>query len=119
MKVELDLSNYAGKSNLNSTAGSDTSKLAKNADLARLKLNIYDLDNDKLKTVPIDSYKLSNVVGKKILYHVLNSTYHELVNKVSAFQTSDTSDLIKEADFNTKVDEIEKKIPIHDKYITI
>ena len=50
---------------------------------------------------------------------MLNSTYHKLVNKVSAFQTSDTSDLIKEADFNTKIDEIEKKIPIHDKYITI
>ena len=33
VKVELDLSNYAPKSNLKNAAGDDTSKFAKNIDL--------------------------------------------------------------------------------------
>ena len=33
-------------------------------------------------------------------------------------QTNDTSDLVKKADCNTKIDEIENKVPDHDKYIT-
>ena len=41
--------------------------------------------------------------------------------KVNAIQTTDTSDLVKKADYNTKIGEIEKKILDHDhsnKYIT-
>ena len=38
----------------------------------------------------------------------------ELVN---AIQTVDTSNLIREADYNTNIDEIEKKIPYYRKYI--
>ena len=40
--------------------------------------------------------------------------------KVNAIQTTDTSDLVKKADYNTKIGEIEKKILDHDhsnKYI--
>ena len=94
MKVESDSSNYARKFNLKSAT---VSKCAKEAHLATLKLDIDDLNIDKLKTVPIDSYKLSNVVEKEV---VKKTAYHELVKKV---------------DFNTKIDEIEKKIPNHDK----
>ena len=32
--------------------------------------------------------------------------------------TIDTSDLVLKADYNTKIEEIKKKIPDHDKYIT-
>ena len=39
-KVELDLSNYATKFDLKNTTGLDTSKLAKKANLASLKLEI-------------------------------------------------------------------------------
>ena len=41
-----------------------------------------------------------------------------MVKKVNAIQTIETSDLIKKADYDTKVDEIERKIPNHDIYIT-
>ena len=34
-------------------------------------------------------------------------------------QTIDTSDLVKEADYDHKIEDIEKKIHNHDKYITI
>ena len=44
--------------------------------------------------------------------------YDELVKKFNAIQTNDTSSLVKKADYNTKIDEIEKKMPNQDKYIT-
>ena len=51
MKVELDLSNYATKTDLKNAAGVDTSKLAKKVDLASLKSYLDKLDIDKLKNV--------------------------------------------------------------------
>ena len=47
MKVELDLSNYATKSDFKNATGIDTSKFAKKVDLARLKSNVEKLDVDK------------------------------------------------------------------------
>ena len=41
-----------------------------------------------------------------------------MVKKVNAIHTTDTSDLVKKADYNTKIDKTEKKIPNRDKYIT-
>ena len=61
VKVELDLSNEATKTDLKNASGSDTSKFAKNVDLTNLKSNIDELDIDKLKNV---STNLSNLQGK-------------------------------------------------------
>ena len=46
------------------------------------------------------------------------SVYDEFVKKVNAIQAIDTSDLVKKADNNTRIEDIEKKIINHDKYIT-
>ena len=62
VKVELVLPKYATKSNLKRATHINTSKFAKKSDLAILKLNDYDLDIDKLKTVPIDLFNLSKTV---------------------------------------------------------
>ena len=65
VKVELDLSKYATKSDLKSATGVNASKFAKKVDLAGLKL----------ETTPIDLSKLSNAVNddvvKKTLYDAL------------------------------------------------
>ena len=55
----------------------------------------------KLRTVPVDLSKLSNVIKNA----VKNPVCDDLVGKVNAIQTNDTSKL-------------RKKIPSHDKYIT-
>ena len=47
--------------------GVDTSKFAKEADLASLKSDSDALDIDKLKVVSVDKYKLSNVVEKGVV----------------------------------------------------
>ena len=45
--------------------------------------------------------------------------YDEGVKKVNAIQSTDTSDFVKKTDYNTKINEIQKKIidHDHDKYI--
>ena len=61
VKVELDLSNYATKSDLKNATGVNISNFSKNIDLATLKLNVGKLDIDKLEKLPID---LSSLKGK-------------------------------------------------------
>ena len=53
VKVELDLSNYATKTDLKNATGAGTSKSAKRVDLGNLKSNVDRSDIDKLKNVPI------------------------------------------------------------------
>ena len=50
IKVELDLSNYATKSDLKIDAAVNTSDFAMKADLTRLKSDVDKLDIDQLKT---------------------------------------------------------------------
>ena len=45
--------------------------------------------------------------------------YDELVKKVNGIWTNGTSNLVKKAaDYNSKIDKLEKKIMEHDKYVT-
>ena len=69
----------------------------------------------KLITVSVDLSKLSNAGNKRV---VENTAYNELVRKVNAIQTIDTSNLVKKPDDKTKIIESEMKIPDHDKHIT-
>ena len=105
INVTVDLSNYATKDDIKNITHVDTSSFALKANLANLKTEVDKLDIDKLATVPVDLSKLSNVVkndvGKK-------TVYDKLVAKVNNI---DTSGLVKKTDYNTKISEIEDKIP--------
>ena len=81
--------------------------------LRNLKSKIDKIDVDKLLPVSGDLSKLSDVVKNDIVKKSLND---ELVKKVNAIQAGN---LVKKADYNTKIAEIEKKIldHDHDKYI--
>ena len=61
VKVKLDLSNYATKSDLKAATGADTSNFAKKTDLANLKSDVDKVDIDKIKSVPSN---LSNLKSK-------------------------------------------------------
>ena len=52
-EIELDLSNYATKSDLKNATGADTSKFAKKDDLANLESEFDELHVDELKKYPI------------------------------------------------------------------
>ena len=62
IKVELDLSNYASKKGIKDITHIDASGFASMTNLAALKTEVDKIDTDKLKTVPNNLAKLSNVV---------------------------------------------------------
>ena len=63
-KVELDLSNYVTKADLENAKGVDTSNFAKKVDLANIKFDVNKLDIDKLKNVLTNSSSLKSKVDK-------------------------------------------------------
>ena len=67
INVEVDLSNYATKTDLKYATGVDTSDLALKSNLANLKAKIDKMDVDKLNTVPVDLSRISNVVITMLL----------------------------------------------------
>ena len=67
IKVELDLSNYATKKDINDITHVDVSGFASKTNLAALKTEVDKIDADKLKTVPVDLAKLGNVVKNEVL----------------------------------------------------
>ena len=54
IKVELDLANYATKTDLNNITHVDVSSFASKTNLAALKTDVDKIDADKLKTTPAD-----------------------------------------------------------------
>ena len=105
IKVELDLSNYATKTALKDITHVEVSSFASKSNLAALKTEVGKLDTAKLKTVPDDLAKLSNVVKNEA---VKKTEYSSLKAKVDNI---DTNKLLLKSTFNTKVSEIENKIP--------
>ena len=62
INVKVGLSNYATKVDLKNATGVDTFQLASKSDSASLKAEV-----DKLKPVPADLSKLSNVVNNEVV----------------------------------------------------
>ena len=83
IKVKLDLTNYATKDDVKNITHVDVSSYATKTNLASLKTEVDKIDTDKLKKVPADLAKLSNVVK---------------------------NDVVKKTDYSTKVTSIEAQI---------
>ena len=135
IKVELDLSNYATKKDIKGITHIDASGFASKTNLAALKTEVGKIDTYKLKTVPHDLAKLSNVVKnhvvKKTDYNTKISnteTQIILVNKNALdsladikelkTKTVDTSNFVTKTKFSTdtialddKIDKVDKLIP--------
>ena len=67
VKVELDLTNYATKTDLKNITHVDVSSFASKTNLAALKSEVEKIGVDKLKTTPTDLAKLSNVVKNNVV----------------------------------------------------
>ena len=80
VKVELDLTNYATKTDLKNITHVDLSSFASKSNLAALKTEVDKIDTDKLKTAPTDLAKLTNAIE---------------------------NDVVKKTDYNTEVTSIE------------
>ena len=119
IKVELDLSNYATKDDVKNITHVDVSSYASKTNLAALKTEVDKIDTDKLKTVPNDLAKLSNVVKNDV---VKKTDYNTLKTKVDGI---DASAFVTRTKFTTdtnalddKIDAVEKKIPVLTDFVT-
>ena len=83
VKVELDLTNYATKTDLKNIAHVDVSSFVSKTNLAALRTEVDKIDTDKLKTTPTDLAKLTIAIE---------------------------NDVVKKTDYNTKVTSIETQI---------
>ena len=105
IKVKLNVSNYATKADIKNFTHVDTSNFALKMNLANLRTEVDKIDTDKLKTVPVDLSKLSNVVKNEV---IKKAEYNKLVAKVCNI---DTSNFVIKSNYNTKIAELENKIP--------
>ena len=83
IKVELDLANYATKTDLKNITHVDVSSFESKTNLAALKTEVDKIDADRLKTTPVYLAKLTNTIE---------------------------NDVVKTTDYNTKVTSIEAQI---------
>ena len=83
IKVELDLTNYAKKTDLKNITHVDVSSFASKTNLAALKTEVDKIDTDKSKTAPTDLAKLTNAIE---------------------------NDVVKKTDYSTKITSIEAQI---------
>ena len=81
IKVELDLANYATKTDLNNITHVDVSSFASKTNLAALKTKVDKIDADKLKTTPADLTKLTNAIENDV---VKKTDYNAKVTSIEA-----------------------------------
>ena len=67
VKVELDLTNYATKTDLKNITHVEVSSFASKTNLAVLNTEVDKIDADKLKTAPVDLAKLTNTVENDLV----------------------------------------------------
>ena len=122
VKVQSDLSNYATKVDLKSTFNH---LFAKKTDLANLKSDADKLDIDKLNKVKGEIHNITKLAIDAFLNAKINEVKGEMDNitnlaTTSALNTVEHS-VSQKNDYNTKINETEKKITEHnhDKYIII
>ena len=85
IKVELNLSNYATKTDLKNVTHIEVSSFASKTNLANLKTEVDQLNIDKLTPVPNDLAKLSNLVKNDV---VKKTEYDKLFAKVNGIDTA-------------------------------
>ena len=81
IKVELDLANYATKTDLKNISHVDVSSFASKTNLAALKTEVDKIDADKLKTALADLAKLTNAIENDV---VKNTDYNTKVTCIEA-----------------------------------
>ena len=133
IKVELDLANYATKTDLKNITHVDVSSFASQTNLAALQTELDKIDADKLKTAPTDLAKLTNAVEHDV---VKKTDYNAKVTSIEAqiagltkntvdnladitkLKAIDTNSFVTRTKFSAdtnalddKIDGVEKKIP--------
>ena len=136
VKIELDLANYTTKDDVKNITHVNISSFASKTNLAVPKTEVDKIDTDKLKTVPNDLAKLTNVVKnevvKKTNYNAKVSDIETQITlvkknvldnladiKVLKTKTIDTSNFVTKTKFSTDANNLDDKIDKVDKKFLI
>ena len=125
IKVKLNLVNYATKTDLKNITHADVSSFASKTNLASLKTEVDKIDTDKLKTVPSDLAKLSNVVKndvvKKTGYNAkvtsiegqiagITKNTTDNLNDIKKLKAVDTNNFVLKTKFSADINTLDDKI---------
>ena len=105
IKVKIDLSNYATKTDIKNISQVDTSSFALITNLANLKSEVDKLDIEKSAPVLVDLRKLSDVEKNDV---AKKTVYDKLAAKVDNI---DTSDFALKTKYHIDKTVLENKIP--------
>ena len=89
INIELDLTNYATKTDLKNITHVDMSRFASKTNLAALKTEVDKIDVDELKTAPVDLAKLTNAIENDV---VKKTNYNTQVTSIEVFFTKNAVD---------------------------
>ena len=124
IKVELDLANYATKTDLKNITHVDVSSFESKTNLAALKTEVDKIDADKLKTAPTDLAKLTNAIEnevKKTDYNtkatsieaqiagLTKNTVDNLAD-ITKLKAIDTNSFVNKAKCSTHINTLDDKI---------
>ena len=125
IKVELDLTNYATKTDLKNITHVDVSSFASKTNLAALKTEVDKIDVAKLKTLPVDLAKLTNTVEnilvKKTVYNtkvtsiegqlagITKNTIDNLAD-ITKLKAIDTNSFVTRTNFSADTNTLDDKI---------
>ena len=130
VKVALDLSNYATKTDFRNAAGVDTSFFAKKAELANLESDVDKLDIDKFKNLPTDLNNLKSKVDKLdvdklvpapvdlsklsdvVKHNVVKKDEYNVKIKNIEYKIANINNLATKTTLNAKINEVKDEIPI-------
>ena len=102
IKVKLDFTNHATKTDLKNITHTDVSIFASKTNLSALKTKVDKIDVDKLKSIPDDLAKLSNVVKNEFVKKADFSVDSYVTRTKFSTDTNALDD---------KIDKVDKKIP--------
>ena len=106
VKVELDLTNYATKTDLKNITHVDVSSFASKTNLAALKTEVNNIDTDKLKTAPTDLAKLTNAIENGL---VKKTDYNTKVTSIEAQIAGLTNSFVTRTNFSADINALDDK----------
>ena len=115
VKVELDLTNYATKTDLKNITHVDVSSFAIKTNLAALKTEVDKVDTDKLKTAPNDLAKLTNAIENDVVQieaQIAGLTKNTVDNlaDITKLKAIDTNSFVTRTKFSADTNALDDKI---------
>ena len=134
IKVELDLANYATKTDLKNITHVDVSSFVSKTNLAALKTEVDKIDADKLKTTSADLAKLTNAVEHDVVKKTdYNTKVTSIVAQIAALTKNtvdnladktklkaiDTNSFVNKTKFSADINTLDDKIDGAEKKLLI